>query len=259
MARPKGVLMPTSNVLEGWGVETATISLFVAGLHKSSPSTLYHLAFGEEPNVSNELNNPHAGKLGLAQSLPEEGFVRSVQLQPGRIDIVLQAMLDPQLLTGPRGLGIEDAFSKLDRGARKILSASRDVLRIAVNARLTLGFEDLASANRKVEEILPYSLTIGDRRDFILQFNSRTQSSGLEFNRIMKWATESVTFFSGSLQDGFPTIPPSSEGIDLWVSVVHFDFNTVVPRPIFSRDEAERAIDTLISSVLTTRENNLRL
>jgi hypothetical protein len=243
--------------ISSWGIQSATVSLFINGAHKASPSELYQLAYRERAAVTNEVTNPQFGTLGQATSDQQKATVYAVQLQPGRLDFAFGATLGDDSLPSLQS-DVVAVVSKLCGSTSNALPAIEEIARIAINVRLAKFFAELPAANTEIAGLLPFKLELGTNRDFIFQLNSRATEGNLEFNRILKWSSETIQLLSGVSTDGSQVIMPSFSR-ELWAASVHFDFNSVVPRPIFKIAEAAAAIDVIGKSILKARESNLRL
>lgn len=239
-----------------WEAENIQISLFSNAPHQFSATTLFVAAFDEEPSASNENNHPQLGRLGSASSPAAGRMLRTLQLQPGRCDIILHPSGD-DLLQNKYPAKIRDVPEQLDLlvGAMlRLVGKVSQVSRIAINCRFAQHFETLEDANSVVSKVLPVAMDLDKgRRDFILQYNIRASVNGHPLNRLMKWAVEPVQVFGG--------IDPTQQAVirEFWAAVVHLDFNTVVPRPIFKDEEVGVALQSLRESFLKARKDNLRL
>lgn len=239
-----------------WDAESIVFSLFSAKPHLESAANLFRVAFGAEPVAANENTHQQLGKLGSASSRPEAGMVRVVQLQPGRCDIALHPTGD-QVANGSYPSTIKDFWVQVDlicAAAEKLISRVPEINRVALNCRFSLHFETVDEANAEMKKVLPFAFDLTSERDFILQFNKRGTQAGVALNRILKWACEPIQVIGSP----YGELGPSSVLREFWAAVVHFDFNTVAPRPIFSLQEAAAGLNAVRDAVVKIRKNNLR-
>lgn len=239
-----------------WGLENAALSYFSAAPHTVPASELFGKAFGSAPVSSSDNMHPQLGRLGNAVSRPVANFVQSVQLQPGRFDIAIAPSGD-ELGVGGYPAKKDDvitALNELAAASKRLIGDLRQVNRVALNVRFSRHSETVEEANREIAKIVPVNMDLGSQRDFVLQSNWRGSEAGVGMNRIVKWSSEPVQVISGPFGDfGQPSLLR-----EFWAAIVHFDFNTLVPRPIFTNEELSTAVDALVEAVSKARKSNLR-
>lgn len=239
-----------------WNAENIVFSLFSAKPHQESAANLFREAFGTDPVAANENTHPQLGKLGSASSRPDAGMVRVVQLQPGRCDIALHPSGD-QVALGSYPSTLKDFLVHVDlicADAAKLISKVPEINRVALNCRFSRHFETVEEANAELKKVLPFAFDLTSERDFVLQFNRRGTEAGVALNRILKWVCEPIQVIGSP----YGELGPSSVLREFWAAVVHFDFNTVAPRPIFSPQEVAAGLSAVRDGVVKVRKNNLR-
>lgn len=253
--------MTGAEYLRTWGGENISVSYFINAPHKSSSTDLFRIAFDDTPETTNDINNPQFGRLGVSTSPRKKGRVHSIQLQPGRCDVVLHPAGDEVGAGGFPEL-IEDIGNALDfacDAALRLASEFHVVSRLAINLRVSRHFADLRSANAEIEKVLPVEFNAGELRDFIIQLNSRATIGQREINRLMKWSTEPVQVFAEAAFGQFlsPGTPNQMLIREFWAAAVQYDFNTVVPAPIFTTEEARESITTIKDYLIAARREEI--
>ncbi|ANK90630.1 MULTISPECIES: hypothetical protein [Rhizobium] len=246
--------------LSTWGAENIQASLFMNAPHKVTPAELFQMAFGAEAETTNEASHPQFGKLGIA-STAKDGRTRSVQAQPGRVDVVFH----------PSGLeiasggfpelqnDIDDAVESVREAASKIADSLILINRAAINVRLAKHSNDMDEADNELIKVLPAKgLNIKGVRDFLLQMNSRITDGGFELNRLVKWSTEIVQVYADAAFGQFTPGGPSQMLLrEFWAAAVQFDFNTVVPGPILSPKEARDGLAIIAKTLVAARRQEI--
>jgi hypothetical protein len=245
--------------ISAWGAETVHFSFFLGGQNRSSPTDLFRKVFSEEPGSSSENLHIPLGRMGTASTTPVDGRMSTIQLQPGRCDLIFHP--SGETVAGGEFPSVEADVLGVTRHAasiaEKLLEELSGITRLALNVRLARYSSDLNECNAAIETVVPVEMALEGVRDFVLQINRPGASGDVGINRILKWACEPIQVIA----DGPGTPIPGSSTIlrEFWTAVVHLDYNTIVPHPIFSFSEAKGALSALVDSVATTWTNNLGL
>ncbi|MGO8466562.1 hypothetical protein AB9F45_18605 [Rhizobium leguminosarum] len=252
--------MTAASDLSTWGAENIQASFFVNAPHKISPADLFRMAFGEDAETTNEASSPQFGRLGIA-SVVKGGRAKSVQAQPGRVDVVFH----PSGIDIASG-GFPELHRDIDATVEDVRAATSNIAdqlkminRVAINVRLAKHSDDMDGASNELIEVLPTKgLKLGGVRDFLLQMNSRTTHDGFELNRLVKWSTEVVQVFADAAFSQFTPGGPSQMLLrEFWAAAVQFDFNSVVPGPILTPEEARACLATIAKELITARHKEI--
>lgn len=242
-----------------WHAESVHAIIFVQSTNLPSVSELYTSAFNAAPQSSSENTHPQIGKTGTAATVLDNQISKSVNALPGRVELVIQSAGD-----GPDGypMKIDDPRSAIEEivgAAQKVVASLKEISRIAVHCRLVKNFEVIEQANAQISKIIPFTYEPASKRDFLFQINHATKINDIELNRILKYSVEAVQVITGVAPFGMFTGSPMAVK-NIWASVIHLDFNTIVPRTrSFTSDEATAALEVAGKEVIHARKNNLRL
>lgn len=158
----------------------------------------------------------------------DAGLARQVQVQPGRIDVVLSAEVDgdseDELF---RSLfEMPDSLTALIDAVEEDYFLDREVFRLSVVATLLKPVDTYDDGRADFIKTLGYDFAIANATDLMFQINSRKIIDGVNINRVVQIATTGLqTFFAVFEQGGVPT--PTTTAAIRYASRRHFDFNTV--------------------------------
>lgn len=244
------------NILD-WQAESVHAIIFSQPTSDSVVS-LFNTAFGVPPESSSENFHAQTGKVGSASSASVNLLQKTVSSQPGRIEIFAHSAGD-----GPDGFPAKitdtlTAIEEISAAAQKVAKIISGVSRIAVHCRLTRHFDALEQANAQIGKVIPFTYDVKSRRDFMFQVNELTKVGNVDLNRIVKWSVDAVQVIMGGSPFGIMQTAGHVIVKNSWAAVVHLDFNTVVPRPIFTTDEVIEALSVAEKEMIKTRKSNLR-
>jgi hypothetical protein len=244
--------------IANWGAENLQVNIFNGAPHKVGAAELFRVAFNEDPTNTSENVHPQLGRQGSANAPGPGEMVRLVQILPGRCDLMIISG-DPNWRPSQYPVTTHEpatCLSMLVDAAAKITDKFDVVSRLAVNGRFVKHFETLEEANAEISTVLPPAMAVPpSARDFILQQNVRNHVDGYHLNRIVKFAVEPIQVFNGPLNDA----TQSTLIREFWAAVVHLDFNTVIPGPIFKQTEVRTVLEAIYKSFADAQTNNLTL
>lgn len=242
---------------KSWRAEHIQVSLFSHEPARKGASTLFHHAFGEEAYASNETTVPQFGRQGTASSGSVDGVVRTLQIQPGRCDLIVHPSGE-ETAKGAYPAKVEATVPAIDNlldPMVRVASGFASVNRVAINCRFSWHFETIEESNKVLATLLPHGVPIDDNvRDFFFQRNVRRPFGNRLMNRLVKWSCEPMQVFAGPANDPLNTALIR----EYWAAVVHLDFNSVVPAPIFNADDVAPAFQAIRDEIVRVLETELK-
>lgn len=201
--------------------------------------SFYNGLFGSEPDrvERNKVPSPSNPYLGVASGVVD-GLSATIQLTPGRVDLVIQPDPSNPDEVFPELLNSEDVIAWL---SMRFVNASAHfpiAIRIAVvcNFLKTAATDDEARA--EVSALIGLDHRLQSYSDLMFQINRRSISerSGVEINRLLRWATvvfQSVVVNLQSQPGGFA----GTANLEQHASSFVVDLNTVFGTRPFERAE----------------------
>ncbi|MXN46040.1 hypothetical protein GR138_12650 [Shinella kummerowiae] len=238
-----------------WPAEMVQGTLFVHQRHNIPASVLFEAAFNRQATATQENTNPQFGRSGMA-SVQDRDHVLSVNLQPGRCDINLNSVHNPNKFTGSgKIVNVGESIEIVKTAMMALVPMIGDTARLAFSTRFALGAKSRADANKSLLSVMPYKISLGDEEDFLLQANWQTNVASHKINRLVRWSSESLVM---SLEQMVPGLSPQVINSEAIVGVVNLDFNTWPGHTKFTADKALDVVDALVAETMKARKNNLR-
>jgi len=227
-----------------WKSQSVQLVWFLSSVENVRASKVFEELTGSEPlsYQSNRVPNPTNPFLGVANG-PHEGFEFSVQIQPGRMDLVLTPTMEGQ--ENVEGLLLVET----EKAVRTAVAAAANVgdispVRLALIINLFEPSESLSVSRALIEERIGFSPNIGEYSDLVFQINRRKQlaSPEIEINRLLRYGSITLQTFSVSFQPGGV---PSPVTIAQFGASLMVDINTIIDGRTFSKADT----DTIFSQI----------
>lgn len=239
-----------------WGSQSIQFGWFVTSVDGLKADVLYEGIVGHEPDHAqrNKVPNPAAPFFSVASGALD-GLQRQLQVQPGRIDLLISGEEEgggvgngPQLLDTRKV--IEETVHLFDK--RTIVWP--DAVRLTVVANLFWPAADAGAATEKFFEVTGLNFGLNDMTDPMLQINRRKplKSLPVEMNRVMRFGTASFQEFVVQFQD--------AKSMPVPISVQHFgasltlDFNTAPDGRVFQVKDQVSICKELAEELLRVAE-----
>jgi hypothetical protein len=250
-----------------WLATAGRISVFPTPTGgQQSATALFKAIAGTEPTAV----DAQSGGDGLPSSSNARGpfadFMLTCTVAPLRIDFTLTSSRPSafvfgapfQLIDNPNAL--LSSFAKLQRG---IVEQAQilEVTRVALFLQLTQSVKDVRTANDLIKRVIPanYVLPLTDEQDFILQINSRQNSTSMpsaQLNFVTRWSVEHTKVF---MQPMAPDVTIGTITADYFFVHVVCDNNTLPGESILRSDELDRVLSELISGTPSRNVTRLAL
>lgn len=175
---------------------------FIPSTEGVKADVLFEAIFDEDPaNVQkNKVPSPANPFLSVASGAVSK-FMAQVQVQPGRVDLVLSGLPNgndsslPLLDTAESVAAIEDR-----------LSAAADALpiclRVALVGNLHAPTASAVEASKKIIDQIGINLPFSDFSDFSFQLNRRKTINGIELNRLVRFSVAAFQQFMITVNNG---------------------------------------------------------
>ncbi|MCP8883020.1 hypothetical protein NIM87_05875 [Devosia sp. XJ19-1] len=233
-----------------WRSNTIQFAWFVQSADKLAADKIYEKLVGAEPiSVQrNKLPSPANPFFGVASGDVDEVAVQ-VQLQPGRVDLLIQPNEELQQASVDEIATFETRpyISRfLDRIAAGDL-IEQPVNRLALVVNLAKPAASLSAGIDVAMDVSGFHPPVRPDSEFMVQLNSRIQLDGTLINRLVRFGVQSVQnlVFNVEVGQGAPVAAPTTAV--RYATTTMLDFNTV---PVGSWiDEAQqRTIFKLLGS-----------
>jgi hypothetical protein len=233
-----------------WPLQSLQIAWFLTSVEGIRAQAVFEAIFGEEPqNIqTNKLPNPANPFFGVASGAVD-GIQGQVQVQPGRVDLVLTPPNDDPT----QDLPLFDAHTTISKIVEQIKKPSfPPAFRCAMVANLAHPAPDLQAAADIFVQTTGITLPMSDVSDLILQLNRRKHlSSTIELNRLMRY---SIANFQSFVIEMIPNIGMPGQTVPIskqtFATMLALDFNTVPNGKTFEGEEINTIFDQAATELL---------
>ncbi|MER9140323.1 hypothetical protein NKI20_29425 [Mesorhizobium sp. M0830] len=236
-----------------WKGQNVQLVWFLADVDGVSAAEIFRRIWDEEPEQAhnNRVPNPSNPFLSLASSI-DDGVQSQVQVQPGRVDVVISTDIPNESANVFGALfDLEERLNFLLNRNETVSIISKDAFRIALVATSMKPVESYSDGVKEFISALGFDFGIANATDLMFQINSRFSLGDIIANRLVQLSTVGFQSFAFPLAPGSVLPHLSTSTIPAqFVARRHFDFNTVPDGKLLERDKLRHIFRGLADELL---------
>lgn len=212
-----------------WGASSIQFAWFVQSAERLLAESVFDRLVGGDPDTlqKNKVPSPANPYFGVAGGVQGDIFYQ-LQLQPGRVDLLIQPSEDAQVNSDE--LPVIDTHANISRILARVEEHSvvdQPVSRVAIVANLIHPVSDIPTANVLLSKIAGYSPPVWPDSEFVVQINSRAAPEGRLINRLVRYSvmTAQSVVLNIDTELGMPSSYPTARKKHGVLTML--DFNTV--------------------------------
>lgn len=237
-----------------WQAQSVQLVWFLTTHEGVNTQDLYRKAFKTDPDTvqSNRVITPAMPFLSLVAGVLD-GRTITFQVQPGRLDVIIQAEQTNFLDTdGPPVFDLRNELERLRDPVQEICNGLNSVIRISTVATLTTPAETPDEGVKNCAAHIGLHIPTNGVTDFIFQVNRRAILDGdVEINRLLRWNV--FEFHSLAINANIISQAPIPPMIHLR-SALMLDFNTPPQNQPYSQEKQLKAMTAIHQELLRFSE-----
>ncbi|WP_292242680.1 hypothetical protein [Mesorhizobium sp.] len=209
---------------------------FLADVEGLVAAEVFRRVWATEPEQTqqNRAPNPSNPFLSVA-STAVSGLTSQVQIQPGRIDVLLVAEPGQEDQSVFKSLfDLNQHLLALVEGITAKQAVDRDAFRLSAVATLLKPVDTYNDGVKEFTNSLGFDFAISNPSDLMFQVNSRKIIGGINMNRVLQISTMGFQTFNLPLMAGAPIPGPGSTATQ-YAARRHLDFNTAPDGKLLER------------------------
>jgi hypothetical protein len=228
-----GSLEKSDCYMELWNAQSIQFVWFLTTTDGIRVDALFEAFSGDEPNSVQRNKVPGPGNPFLGVAAGQIGIYQAqVQLQPGRLDLVVHADEIPNLDDIP----VLETGAVLDRIYSALASNEQllpDAVRLALVCNLLKPVETAEEGRAIATGLLSLDPALTDFTDLMFQINRKKKlQSGVSINRLLRWNTLTLQSFVLNMPGQQGVITPALK--EKHAAALMLDINTVVEQRVFA-------------------------